>query len=294
MSLGLCWLIGGTSDSAAIAQQLSALAIPYIVTVTTPSARKLYPADAQVWVGKLSPSLAQDFVRRYSVGCIADASHPFASEISNCAIALSQKHPIPYLRYERPTFANTSNSGQNSSAVSPAELTLTVVDSIDSLVDSPLLKNQRVLFTLGYRHLEKFASLRPQSKLYARILPSVEAIAGAFSAGFSAKEIIALRPPIALSLEIALWQQWNISCVVAKASGQLVTSERHSSGHSQEKDSQAKDSQAKDACSGEQIKRQAARALGAHLILIDRPAIVYPYKTEDLEEIIRFCQRHLT
>lgn len=290
MSVGICWLIGGTSDSAAIARQLSALAIPYIVTVTTPSARKLYPANAQVWVGKLSPSLAEDFVRRYRVGCIADASHPFASEISGCAIALSQKHPIPYLRYERPTLANASDSKQNSSAASHAEHTLVSVDSIDSLVDSPLLENQRVLFTIGYRHLEKFVSLRPASKLYARVLPSSEAIAGAMAAGFSDKEIVALRPPISLALEIALWEQWNVSCVVAKASGQLVTPGTPSSARSRKTDQET--DQTTDACSGEQIKRQAAHALGVRLILIDRPAIIYPYKTEDLEEIVDFCQEN--
>lgn len=288
--MGICWLIGGTSDSAAIARQLSALAIPYIVTVTTPSAQTLYPANAQVWVGKLSPSLAEDFVRRYRVGCIADASHPFASEISGCAIALSQKHLIPYLRYERPTLANASDLKQNSLAASHAEHTLISVDSIDSLVDSPLLENQRVLFTIGYRHLEKFASLRPASKLYARILPSLEAIAGAMAAGFSAKEIVALRPPISLALEIALWEQWNISCVVAKASGQLVTPGTPSSVRSREIDQET--DQTTDACSGEQIKRQAAHTLGIRLILIDRPAIIYPYKTEDLEEIVDFCQEN--
>ena len=282
MSLGICWLIGGTSDSAAIAQQLSTIGIPYIVTVTTSAARKLYPTDAQVWVGKLLPSLAEDFVSRYGVGCIADASHPFASEISRCAIARSQRQSIPYLRYERPTLADTSNSKQHSSAAACAKLSLTKVDSIDSLVDSALLKNQRILFTIGYRHLDNFASLRPASKLYARILPSTEAITGALSAGFNAKEIVAIRPPISLALEIALWEQWNISCVVARASGQLATIEQRLSGHSQKID----------VCSGEQIKRQAARALGTHLILINRPAIIYPRKTESLAEVVSFCRQH--
>ncbi len=281
MRAGVCWLIGGTSDSAAIAQRLSALAVPYIVTVTTSSAQRLYPAEAEVWVGKLSPSLAQDFVREYSVKCIADASHPFASEISSCAIALSQKYSIPYLRYERPALADRPNSKQNG-LTAQAESTIVRVDSIDALVDSPLLKNQRILFTIGYRHLNKFARLRPASKLYARILPSPEAIAGALAAGFSTKKIMALRPPISLALEIALWEQWNISCVVARASGQLVRQAAQASVPRQEPD----------ACSGEHIKRQAARSLGIRLVLIDRPAVIYPWETEDLEEVVDFCQQH--
>ena len=298
VGLGKCWLIGGTSDSAAIARQLSSLALPYVVTVATLSARELYPDTAHVEVGKLSPQLAKSFIRRHRVSCIADASHPFAREISEEAIALSQASNIPYLRYERPTVdgqlsstqptasspkldslklfdarlsdSNPSDSNPSDSNLSDASEIITLVDSIDALVNSSLLKRQRVLFTIGYRHLGKFTDLRETSTLYARVLPSLEAIAGAFSAGFTASEIIALRPPISLALEVALWQQWRISCVVAKASGQLVTAD-----------------------SGEQIKRQAAKALGVRLVIISRPTVFYPLKTEHLTEVVSFCQKYL-
>ena len=271
--MGVCWLIGGTSDSAEIAKHLSAQSLPYVVTVTTPTARTLYPTDARVEVGKLSPSLAQAFIHQNQVSCIADASHPFASEISSCAIALSQKHHIPYIRYERPAIAISPRS----------DSTITEVDSIDALADSRLLQHQRILFTIGYRHLSKFAHLRQTSKLYARILPSQQAIVGSLAAGFNSEEIIALRPPISLALEIALWQQWNISCVVAKASGRLISSANVAL------------STAPDASvSGEQIKQQAAEQLGIQLVLISRPSIVYPRKTEDILDILYFCMEVLS
>ena len=271
MNSGVCWLIGGTSDSAQIARRLSAQAISYVVTVTTPSARKLYLENAQVWVGKLSPPLAEDFVRRYRVCCIADASHPFASEISEGAIALSQTHHIPYLRYERPTI---SEPATHSSVI--------WADSINALVDRPLLQHQRILFAIGYRHLPKFARLRQTSQLFARILPSESAIAGTLAAGFSSKEIVALRPPISLALEIALWQQWNISCVVAKASGQLLGD---AAGFATTSSAQPAPLQ-----SGEQIKRQAANQLGIQLVLIRRPLVAYPQKTDNVEDIVNFCR----
>ena len=280
-TLGTCWLIGGTSDSAAIAKQLSDLAISYVVTVVTPTARALYPDEARVEVGKLSPQMVQKFASRYQVSCIADASHPFASEISKCAIAFSQSSQIPYLRYERPTVCEQVAAKRPTSANSDqfdANASVVSVESIDALVDSPLLKKQRVLFTLGYRHLGKFTDLRKTSRLYARVLPSLEAVEGALSAGFTASEIIAIRPPVSLALEVALWQQWHISCVVAKASGRLVEGGSSGEGNGES--------------SGEQVKRQAAAALGVRLVMISRPAIAYPLKTEYLQEIVRFCQKH--
>lgn len=300
------WLIGGTSESAELAQVLWAKKIPYVVTVTTPTAKTLYPPQAQVRVGALTPGAMATFAVEQNIRCILDASHPFASEVSQGAIALAQarpsqrtprqtkaaaKQPIPYLRYERANIAanvteksheapsssasfhtDTSKTGrsQTNTASNPdiRKITeaVTTVASLESLVESDLLHHQRVLFTLGYRHLAQFSALRPQSTLFARVLPSTEAIAGALSAGFSAHEIIALRPPISPALEKALWQQWQISRVVAKASGSP---------------------------SGEAVKRQVAEQLGIQLILIQRPLVAYPQQTDSVKEAIAFCTQTL-
>lgn len=258
------WLIGGTSESADLAQALWAQKIPYIVTVTTPSARNLYPPQAQVRVGALTPQAMATFAIEHDIHCILDASHPFATKVSQQAIALSQAAPIPfipfipYLRYERASL--------EAKLTEKVAATVTTVNSIESLVKSDLLQHQRVLFTLGYRHLAQFAPLRPKATLFARVLPSAEAIAGAMSAGFSAHEIIALRPPVSQALEKALWQQWQISRVVAKASGQP---------------------------SGESVKRQVAGQLGIQLILIQRPPVAYPKQTHSVKEAIAFCMQTL-
>lgn len=265
--LAQIWLIGGTSESAELAKGLSAQKLDYIVTVTTAAAARLYPASARIWVGKLLPATLPTFIAQQQIRCVLDASHPFASEISRLAIAQN----LPYLRYERPSisaesFPNPPNSP--TSQRSPSLITYT--DSIDTLTSSPLinslLRNQRVLFTLGYRHLIRFSHLRPSAKLFARILPSSEAIASAEAAGFDASELMALRPPVSLALEKALWQQWNISIVVAKASGTP---------------------------GGEAVKRQAARSLGVKLILIRRPPMVYPQCTSTVSVALKFCAESL-
>lgn len=264
------WLIGGTSESAELAKALSAQAIPYILTVTTLAAKRLYPEQANVRVGAMAPDTMTDFVVSQNVRCILDASHPFATAISQQVIALCHSsHTTPntqptfsYLRYERPTLKSTDELTE--SIHSPGQIT--TVKEVEALLTSDLLHHQRVLFTLGYRYLSLFAPLRQTSKLFARVLPSPEAIAGAIASGFSSEEIIAMRPPISLALEKSLWQQWKISQVVAKASGQP---------------------------GGEAIKRQAAAELGIHLILLQRPSIRYPRQTHCVSEAINFCANAL-
>ncbi|MEO0648459.1 MAG: precorrin-6A/cobalt-precorrin-6A reductase, partial [Cyanobacteria bacterium J06650_10] len=109
------WLIGGTSESAQLARALSEQALPYVVTVTTAAATKLYPDDARVWVGLLNAQSAAQFIAQWQVRCILDASHPFASEISQLAMNCAESQSIDYLRYERPAVKSVVNPAVNES-----------------------------------------------------------------------------------------------------------------------------------------------------------------------------------
>lgn len=258
------WLIGGTSESRAIAHHLSEQSLPYIVTVTTESARQLYPTDAYVQVAPLNEATIERLVQQWQIKCILDASHPFACEISRQAMDCARKGAIAYLRYER-TRPQSHPQPQDSSA---KDANVVTVGSIKTLITSDILKHQRVLFCLGYRHLHQFSSLRSTAQLFARILPSVEAMEGAIAAGFSPSELIALRPPVSPALEAALWQQWKITRVVAKASG---------------------------SAGGELTKRQTAKALGpdVKLVLLQRPPMTYLAQTHQLSDMISFAAKTL-
>ena len=249
------WLIGGTQESAAISSALIQDQIPCLITVTTESARQLYPQSptVEIWVGRLVADDLPRFLQTQGISAILDASHPYAVAISENAIATAQVLAIPYLRYERPAIA----SGHSSHLTFP---------SIEHVIASDILSNQRVLLTLGYRWLPLFQPWQDRTVLFVRILPSTIALNAALAAGFTPERIIALRPPITAALEHALWQQWQISMVVTKASG---------------------------TAGGEDTKQQVAAQLGVTLVTIERPAITYPDQTDNVEQAIQFCRNHL-
>lgn len=258
------WLIGGTEESRHIIAALQAQASlpPTVVTVTTESARQLYgPYPAlTVWVGTLTPAQGKDFIATHTVGAILDASHPFAAEISQLAIALAQDYALPYLRYERP-------------AVSPPVPTwrdhqdrpgLVELQAWEEVLQSQYLTTRdRTLFTTGTRQLPDLKPWQAQSPLFVRVLPQPDAIAAALAAGFTPQRIIALRPPVSPELEQALWQQWQITQVVTKASG---------------------------ATGGEDHKRAIAAQLGVRLLVLTRPNVTYPRQTHVLAEALAFAQ----
>jgi precorrin-6A/cobalt-precorrin-6A reductase len=250
--VGKIWLIGGTSESATLAQALALATIPCLITVTSETARGLYPTAStlQVWVAKFAQAELHKFCQEQRIVAIVDASHPFAVQISELAIGTSRELGIPYLRFERSALAPANNPTQEFA-------------TIPELLASNTLDNQRVLLTLGYRMLPLFTPWQTRSTLFSRILPSTIALETALAAGFTPERLIALRPPISLELERALWQQWQISLVVTKASG--------SPG-------------------GENTKRQLAQELGVGLITIARPDMNYLRQTSVPAEVVEFCQ----
>jgi precorrin-6A/cobalt-precorrin-6A reductase len=258
------WLIGGTQESAELAAQLVQLQIPCVVTVTTEAARSLYPRSSylRLWVGKLTPTQIPHFLQTHSIGAILDASHPFAVEISKLAIASATQAQIPYLRYERQQYQGETEALADTA---PPDQSCFFPD-FTSLLDSEILQAERVLLTIGYRPLPQFQDWHDRATLFARILPSPVALAAALTSGFTPDRLIAIRPPISASFEQALWQHWQISTVVTKASG---------------------------TAGGETIKRQLAAELGIKLIIIERPAIAYPNQTSDKQVALSFCQTYL-
>jgi precorrin-6A/cobalt-precorrin-6A reductase len=251
---GRIWLIGGTQESAQLARAIAQANFSCTVSVTTASACTLYaPAPSlRVWVGRLNESQIEEFLQQQQIVAVLDASHPYAVEISQNAIAASQRLQIPYLRYERPLVEQ------------PAGMQRCRLDSFETLLLGNYLQGQRVLLTVGYRPLQLFHSWQEQATLFARILPSAIALEVAIGSGFTPDRLICLRPPISPDLEKALWQQWDISLVVTKASG---------------------------TAGGEDIKRAVAAQLGIPLIVIDRPAVEYLQQTSDLSVAIEFCRQ---
>lgn len=250
------WLIGGTSESSTLAQAITSAQIPLVVTVTTETARSLYPSSYKIIVGCMDQGKMQLFCQEQNIQGVVDASHPYAVKVSQQAIAVTLELNIPYLRYERTNYQPPVTISANSSIIQ--------LDSFTTLLSGEYLHNQRVLLTVGCQALPLFKSWQHKATLFARILPKIASLETALAAGFTGDRLMAMRPPISIDLETALWRQWNISLAVTKASGKA---------------------------GGEDIKRQVAADLNVPLIIIARPQVAYPQQTSIIEEVLAFCRQ---
>lgn len=254
---GKIWLVGGTSESATIAEAIAInfkVGSPCVVTVVSCTARSLYPDNFKVICEPMDAASMQHFCQNNSIVAIVDASHPYAVEVSRSAIATAQKLNLPYLRYERSAIAKNDNNSL-----------VTQLDSFD-LLTGKYLQDQRVLLTVGCKILPRFKTWHDRATLFARILPKPKSLDIALKSGFTSDRLICLRPPINPELEAALWRQWNISLVVTKASG---------------------------VAGGEDTKSQVAAKLNIPLIIISRPKIDYPQQTNSIDKVVAFCWQYL-
>jgi precorrin-6A/cobalt-precorrin-6A reductase len=245
------WLIGGTSDSAAIALALKSYSSYLIITVTTESARSLYLTEFSVKVGCLDRLQMSVFCHENQIAAIVDASHPHAAEVSQNAFGTAKSLNLPYLRYERPLVEY------------PTSDRVTVLDNLEASIAEKYLLGQRVLLTVGCKALPLFKPWHGRAQLWARILPKPESLQMALAAGFTSDRTICLRPPISMELEAALWRQWQISLVITKASGKA---------------------------GGEDIKIQIAEQLNIPLIIISRPKIYHQLHTSCINKVVAFVR----
>jgi len=253
---GKVWLIGGTSDSVNIAKSLITAEINLVITVATSNILLTYPDGLRVQEGRMNQRQMEAFCQSQNVKTVIDASHPYAVEVSQGAILTSSQLKIPYLRYERVNYQSLTKSKSSS--------LITELDSFETLLANSYLQNQRVLLTVGCKILPLFKTWHHQATLFARVLPKINSLNTAMEAGFSGDRLVAIRPPIDIDLEKALWRKWNISLAITKASGKA---------------------------GGEDIKRQVAVNLKIPLIVIARPKVFYPKQTYSLDEIVIFCQQ---
>ncbi len=198
-------LIGGTSESRSLAAALSQQGIPWLVTVTTEGARRLYQdLPGQVIVTHFSQESLAQFLQERQIRVVLDASHPFAQQISQLAMQVTAQLGIPYLRYERPSVE--------------LDPWVQVAPDWQGVLTDAVLTGRRVLLTVGVKALPLFVPWQDRCQLWARVLP--ESVPQAVQAGIPAERVMGMRLPLSFEQELQLWQQLRPEVAISKASGE--------------------------------------------------------------------------
>lgn len=239
------FLFGGTAEGHLLAERLAEAGNFVTCAVATDYGQAvLEPRDnLTVLVGRLTAGEMAERLGGFDV--VVDATHPYADKVSENIRAAAEQTATPYYRLLRPR----EEAEDVLWADSPA-------DAAAKLQNLP----GNVLLTTGSKDLKTFTAVKDYpSRLFVRVLPSVESLTAALSLGYPASHVICMQGPFPKALNQAM-----VEAVGAKV---LVTKDTGKAG-------------------GFPEKAAAAQSAGAKLLVIRRPTQETGYSLDALYDFL--------
>ena len=200
-------LFGGTTEGRKEALRLHRAGEDVTVCVTSDYAAQLLPEGIRVLTGAMDGDEMRRLMARLAPELVVDATHPYALRATENIRAAAGALGIPLRRIARP-----QTEGGWRGACRRAG---------DAACAAALLAGTQgnVLLTTGSHTLGAFAAAADPSRLYARVLPTAEALSLCAAAGIPASHVIAMQGPFSRALNAALYDQLGIAVLVTKDGG---------------------------------------------------------------------------
>ena len=251
------WIFSGTSDGNALANHLAAQGYPVVISTATEYGGDVatqHCPGVSVWAGQQGVEVRRQALQQYQARGIIDATHPYASLMSEQLMGLSQSLAMPYLRYERASCFSAGSAQLCSTTQQAAEQAITL--------------GKRIFLSTGSKDLATFlkAPGAEQCEWFVRVTPEPEFIQRAIDLGLPRSHICAMQGPFSQAFNEVLWRDWAIDCVVSKDSG---------------------------AAGGYQAKVAATQALAIPLLVIERPKLDYPLMSSTFDDLLRHAHTWL-
>ncbi|HYU44640.1 MAG TPA: bifunctional phosphoserine phosphatase/homoserine phosphotransferase ThrH [Terriglobales bacterium] len=251
-------LLGGTSETAPIAEAVAAAG--YRVLVSTATGIPLF-VGAHLHIthrrGRLTEAEMASLVRKHRIRAIVDVTHPYASEVRRTSPRVAEQMRIPYLTYIRPG-AVTGEDG------------VQVVTSHEQAAQVACESGAPVLVTVGSKNLRVYAEqargigMSPGVRMVARVLEHPDSRRAAREAGVADHDVVTGRGPFSIEENRDLIRRFGARTLVTKDSGQA---------------------------GGVREKLEAARMEGCRVIVVAMPESLASGGFDSATELIRELER---
>ncbi|MBC8259624.1 MAG: cobalt-precorrin-6A reductase [SAR324 cluster bacterium] len=264
-------ILGGTSEAYKLAERLvsqySSEQLTVITSLAGVTGNPKLPAG-EVRIGGFSKTSGVDgktglhnYLQQENISLLINATHPYAIQISENALAAATELGLAYLRLTRPPWLKHSGDQWIEVADLPtaAEFLKNEIE-----ISYPELSAPVVFLTTGNRGLEIFQ----QCSTCNFVVRTVELPQSVTSAtGISAWEnatFLQARGPFSLEHELALFRQYGVTLLVSKNSGGDST----------------------------YAKIEAARKLKIPVVMLDRPAVNSADLCLQVNQVLEWIVQH--
>ena len=226
-------VFAGTTEGREVVEFLASQPVAVTACVATEYGETLLPHAEKINVSakRLTSEEMEDLFRRESFDLVLDATHPYASVVTENIAESCAATETEYLRLLR------DDAGDKNQGV--------YVEDIAGAVDYLSGTEGPILLTTGSKELARFTALPDfADRVYARVLPMADSLRLCQEAGLQPSHILAMQGPFSKELNIAMLNTLGAKYLVTKSSGKA---------------------------GGFEEKLDAAQAAGAVAVIIGRP-----------------------
>ncbi|WP_313134623.1 precorrin-6A reductase [Anaerocolumna sp.] len=204
-------IFSGTTEGRSLAEYLCRRGLRCTVCVATEYGEQVMNKleDLTVRQGRMTGEEMKLYIEEGDFLGVVDATHPFATVVSDNIVESMKDSHLPYFRLKRDT-NNGLKEGENIQFFEDNETCAAALEGLEG----------NILLTTGSKELAVYSrsdKLRP--RLYVRVLPGLESITLCHENGITGKQILAMQGPFSVELNEAIIRQYDIRCMVTKESG---------------------------------------------------------------------------
>ena len=202
-------IFGGTTEGRELADAFSKAGIPHVVSVATEYGKEieLNSGEESLIVGRKNKDEIVSLLSDGEYSLVVDATHPFATLVSSEIEAACRETKTEYLRLKRPLDKWDEEGAIKVASVAEAS------KALESVMGN-------ILILTGSKDLSELLSgISDRSRVYARVLPSVDSLNKCLEAGLSGRQIIAMQGPFSHDMNVALIKEAGAKVILTKESG---------------------------------------------------------------------------
>ena len=197
-----------------LAERMDALEEDALVSVATEYGEEILPDFAFVRVrrGRLDQGEMLSLIREEGILAGIDATHPYASEVTRQIRGACHEAGIPVIRCLRNQGLKQGSlfNGSNVRRFPNLKAGISWLEE----------QKGNILAVTGSKELEEYAALSQfQERVFARVLPTAQAVETCRGLGLSGKHIIAVQGPFSVKLNQAMIEEYGCRFLVTKDGG---------------------------------------------------------------------------
>ncbi|MBO5145726.1 MAG: precorrin-6A reductase [Lachnospiraceae bacterium] len=210
-------VFAGTSEGRKLAEELAEQRIASIVSVATEYGHELMAEAVKaseyisVHTGRMQMTEMENFIKNSEVRVVVDATHPYATEVSENIKKACSNCGVELIRCLRAAYQeNQTNISSN----------LVIVPSVEEAIAYLNTVSGNIFVTTGSKEIGKIAEqIDDTGRLYVRVLPNTESISLCEKAGIKGAKIYAMQGPFDAETNRLMLRLSHAKYMLTKESG---------------------------------------------------------------------------